>query len=203
MSGKVYGYVRVSTKQQREDRQVIAMREYGIAEKNIVVEKLSGKNFERPAYCRLIKRLRPGDTLVIKSVDRLGRNYEEVLAQWRYIHQEKQVAIVVLDLPLLNTVENQELIWRLLNDLVLQIFSYVAENERANIRQRQKEGIAAAKARGVRFGRPRCEMPENFSELTALWRHGDISARAAARALHVSPHTFLRRLRELGVERAA
>lgn len=203
MSGKTYGYVRVSTRQQKEDRQMIAMREYGVAEDRIVVEKQSGKDFDRPAYRRLLRRLQAGDTLVVKSIDRLGRNYEEILDQWRYIRQEKEVSIVVLDLPLLNTQEDQELIWRLLNDLVLQILSYVAENERENIRQRQREGIAAAKARGVRFGRPRRELPQDFAETAALWATGILSAREASRQLGLPCSTFLRRVRALGFARAA
>ena len=201
MSGKIYGYVRVSTRNQNEDRQMIAMREFGVEEKQIVVEKQSGKDFDRPLYRKLIKKLRPGDTLVVKSIDRLGRNYTEILEQWRFTSQEREVSIVVLDMPILNTQEDRELVWKLLSDLVLQVFSYVAENERENIRQRQAEGIAAAKARGVRFGRPRLTMPEEFDKMAALWQRQEISASEAARRLGVSCHTFLRRMGEREIKR--
>ena len=201
MDGRTWGYVRVSTKNQNEDRQMIAMREYGIAEERIAVEKQSGRDFDRPVYRELVKKLRAGDTLVIKSVDRLGRNYTEILDEWRVLSRERGVSIVVLDMPLLNTGENQELVWKLVTDLVLQIFSYAAENERENIRARQAEGIAAAKARGVRFGRPRIPTPENFGEIAALWRENRIASGEAARRLGFSPNTFYRRIREAGLTR--
>ena len=152
MSEKTYGYARVSTKEQNDDRQRIAMQEFGVLEKHIYLDKQSGKNFERPAYQRLMKKLKPGDTLVIKSIDRLGRNYNEILEQWRLITKEKGVGVVVLDMPLLDTRQGRDLTGTLIADIVLQLLSYVAETERQFIRQRQAEGIAAAKARGVHFG---------------------------------------------------
>ena len=201
MDGRTWGYVRVSTKNQNEDRQIIAMREYGIAEEWIAVEKQSGRDFDRPVYRELVKKLRAGDTLVIKSVDRLGRNYTEILDEWRVLSRERGVSIVVLDMPLLNTGENQELVWKLVTDLVLQIFSYAAENERENIRTRQADGIAAAKARGVQFGRLLIPTPENFGEIAALWRENRIASGEAARRLGFSPNTFYRRIREAGLTR--
>lgn len=196
MSGKIYGYVRVSTKNQNEERQLIAMRQYGVAEERIIVEKRSGKNFDRPGYRRLLRRLRPGDTLVIASLDRLGRNYAEIQEQWRIISKERGVAIVVLDMPLLNTKENAELVGQLITDLVLQLLSFVAQTERESIRARQREGIEAAKARGVRFGRPRLALPEGFAETVARWRNGEFTALEAAQRLGVSRSTFFRRVRE-------
>ena len=197
MGGRTYGYVRVSTKSQNEDRQVIALREYGVAENYIVVEKQSGKNFDRPLYQELIKKLQVGDTLVIQSLDRLGRDYTEIQEQWRIISKELGVAIVVLDMPLLCTQENQELINRLITDLVLQLFSFVAQTERENTKERQRQGIDAAKERGVNFGRPRTELPEGFSQVAESWDRGDFTAREAARMLGMSRSTFFRRLREL------
>ena len=195
MKGKTYGYVRVSTKNQNEDRQLVAMRDFGIPEDRIIVEKQSGKDFEsRPLYQKLLRRLRAGDTLVVLSIDRLGRNYEEILEQWRLITKERGVYIVVLDMPLLNTQDCNEPVRKLITDLVLQVFSYVAQTERENIRVRQREGIEAAKARGVRFGRPRLEMPDSFGAVAALWRDHRITAREAARRLNISPNTFLRRV---------
>lgn len=156
MEGNVYGYVRVSTKEQNEDRQIIALREFPVDEKSIYTDKLSGKDFNRPCYRKLLRRLRKGDVLVIKSIDRLGRNYEEILEQWRIITKVKKADIVVLDMPLLDTrAKGRDLTGTFIADLVLQILSYVAETERENIRQRQREGIAAARMRGIRFGRPR------------------------------------------------
>lgn len=198
MSARVFGYVRVSTKNQCEDRQMIAMREYGVPDKNIVVEKQSGKDFDRPRYQKLMRRLKRGDTLIIKSLDRLGRDYLEIQEQWRIISKEKGVSIIVLDMPLLNTKEHAELIGQLITDLVLQLFSFVAQTERENIRKRQREGIRAAKARGVRFGRPRIRMPKEFASLVDDWRQGKITAAQAAQQLGVSRTTFFRRVRELG-----
>lgn len=203
MSSKVYGYVRVSTKNQNEERQLIAMRQYGVAEERIVVEKRSGKDFDRPGYRRLLRRLRAGDTLVIQSLDRLGRNYDEIQEQWRIISKERGVAIVVLDMPLLNTKENAELVGQLITDLVLQLLSFVAQTERESIRARQREGIDAAKARGVRFGRPRLKLPEVFSEVVHAWRKGKFTALEAAQRLGVSRSTFFRRVRELERSRKA
>lgn len=190
MEAKQYGYIRVSSKEQNEDRQRIAMREFGISESNIILDKQSGKDFERPGYKRLVKRLKPGDTLAIKSIDRLGRNYDEVLEQWRMLTKEKQIAIVVLDMPLLDTRQGRDLTGVLIADIVLQILSYVAETEREFIRQRQAEGIAAAKARGVKFGREPKERTAEFLDLKAAWERGEISARAASQRLGVAHGTF-------------
>ena len=186
-----YGYARVSTKEQNEQRQRIALLEFGIEEKNIFTDKQSGKDFERPNYRRLIKKLKPDDTLVIKSIDRLGRNYEEILEQWRIITKEKQAAIVVLDMPLLDTRKNRDLTGTLIADIVLQLLSYVAQTEREFIRQRQAEGIAAAKARGVQFGRKPMERPAEYEAVKQLWQEGYLSARAAAKKLGISHRTFL------------
>lgn len=189
---QVYGYIRVSTRDQNEERQVIAMREFGVPEKNMVIDKQSGKNFARPGYRRLVKKLKPTDTLVIKSIDRLGRNYDEVLEQWRLLTKEKQVDIVVLDMPLLDTRKGRDLIGTLISDIVLQLLSYVAQTEREFIHQRQAEGIAAAKARGVKFGRKPKERPAEYEHLRDEWRAGRISARAAARQLGVAHRTFMK-----------
>lgn len=192
MENQIYGYIRVSSRDQNEDRQVIAMREFGIAEKNLVIDKQSGKDFARPGYRRLLRRLKPNDTLVIKSIDRLGRNYDEVLEQWRLLTKEKQVDIVVLDMPLLDTRNGRDLIGTLISDIVLQLLSYVAQTEREFIHQRQAEGIAAAKARGVKFGRKPKERPAEYEHLRDEWRAGRISARAAARQLGVAHRTFMK-----------
>ena len=196
MSGNTYGYVRVSTQEQNEARQLAAMRSFGVAEENIIVEKLSGKDFRRPQYQRLVRRLRPGDVLVVKSIDRLGRNYAEILEQWGTVTKERAAAIVVLDMPLLDTRQGRDLTGTLIADIVLQLLSYVAQTERENIRQRQAEGIAAALERGVRFGRKRTELPERFGELARLWREGGVSSQEAARELGGSHHTLLRRGKE-------
>ena len=190
MSERVYGYVRVSTRNQNEDRQMAAMRAFGVPEEHIVVEKQSGKDFERPLYLRLVQSLKRGDVLVVKSIDRLGRNYEEILEQWGNLTKERAVAIVVLDMPLLDTRTDRDLTGILIADIVLQLLSYVAQTERDAIRQRQAEGIAAAKARGVRFGRARIPMPEQFEELAMDWWHGRISAVQAGKELGVSRTTF-------------
>ena len=197
MEGTIYGYVRVSTQEQNEVRQLTAMRNFGVAEKNIIVEKLSGKDFKRPRYQRLVKGLRQKDVLVIKSIDRLGRNYTEILEQWAIITKEREAAIVVLDMPLLDTRQGRDLTGTLIADIVLQLLSYVAQTERENIRIRQAEGIAAAKARGVRFGRERIELPDAFTDLAYLWHEGGISSRRAARELGISYKTFQRRAKEL------
>lgn len=196
MPGKTYGYVRVSTRGQREDRQLAAMQEFGVPAEYIVIEKQSGKDFVRPLYLQLVGLLKPGDMLAVKSIDRLGRNYEEILEQWASLTKEKKAAIIVLDMPLLDTREGRDLTGTLIADIVLQLLSYVAQTERENIRQRQAEGIAAAKANGVRFGRERMEMPKEFDGLMALWSEGRISARRAALQLGISHHTFLRCARE-------
>ena len=195
MKNIVYGYVRVSTKDQNEARQVIAMREFGVDEKNIFVEKQSGKDFNRPQYKRLLRKIKAGDTLVIKSIDRLGRNYDEIIEQWRIITKEKQAAIVVLDMPLLDTRQGRDLTGTLIADIVLQLLSYVAQTEREFIKRRQAEGIAAAKANGVRFGPKPMERPINFDICKQAWENGEISAREAARQLNVSHKTFLRWVR--------
>ena len=190
MNERVLGYVRVSTKEQNLDRQLIAMREFGVPEKQIYQDKLSGKDFDRPAYQKLMKAIKPGDTLVIKSIDRLGRNYDEILEQWRVITKEKQAAIVVLDMPLLDTRQSRDLTGTLIADIVLQLLSYVAQTEREYIRQRQREGIAAAKARGTHMGRPAKEKPDNFASAMTLWREGSLSDRKTAELLGVSAQTF-------------
>ena len=196
MKSVVYGYVRVSTKEQCEERQWIALREFPVERKNIFMDKLSGKDFNRPRYVRLIKKLRPGDVMVVKSIDRLGRNYEEILEQWRVITKEKRADIVVIDMPLLDTRQTgRDLTGTFVADLVLQILSYVAQTERENIRQRQMEGIAAARQRGVQFGRPRIRVPEGSDGAKEKWQNGQITSRAAARQLGISQDTFLRWVR--------
>lgn len=187
-----YGYVRVSTKEQNEQRQVVALTSYGILPQNIYVDKQSGKDFERCRYKCLLRKLKKGDILVIKSIDRLGRNYNEILEQWRFITKQKCAAIVVLDMPLLNTQRNRDLTDTLIADIVLQLLSYVAQTEREFIRQRQAEGIALAKSNGVRFGRPPMTRSEEFYTLQSLWKRKEISAREAARRLCISHKTFLR-----------
>ena len=189
----IYGYVRVSSTDQNEERQMMEMRRLGVAECNIYVDKQSGRDFNRPQYQKLMRKIRPGDILVIKSIDRLGRNYEEILLQWRIITKEKQVKIVVLDMPLLDTRKSRGGLTDIfVADLVLQILSYVAQTERENIRQRQMEGIAAAKLRGVRFGRPRKPVPEQFWQLKQEWENKEITSREAARQLSIAQDTFLR-----------
>ena len=191
-----YGYIRVSTKEQNEDRQVIALREWGVASNRIYLDKQSGKDFDRPQYRRLMRKLKQDDLLVVKSIDRLGRNYEEILDQWRVITKEKRADIVVLDMPLLDTRTNRDLTGTLIADNVLQLLSYVAQTEREFIRQRQAEGIAAAKARGVRFGRARMPVPDEFEEVYSLWKARFLSVRAASRRRGVSHQTFERWARE-------
>ncbi len=191
-----YGYIRVSTRDQNEQRQVVALSEYGISKKKIYMDKQSGKDFERPNYKRLIRKLKNGDTLVIKSIDRLGRNYDEILAQWRLLTKEKGVHIVVLDMPLLNTQQDRDLTSTLISDIVLQLLSYVAQTEREFIRQRQAEGIAIAKEKGVRFGRPPMERPQQYEALKQQWERNEISARAAARILGITHKTFLNWINE-------
>lgn len=200
MSETLYGYVRVSTKEQNLDRQILALIEFGVPDKQIYREKLSSKDFERPVYKRLLKKLKPGDTLVIKSIDRLGRNYDEILEQWRIITKEKGASIVVLDMPLLDTRQGRDLTGTLIADIVLQLLSYVAQTEREFIRQRQAEGIAAAKARGVQFGRKAMCRPNDYALIKNEWMAGEKSARAAARALNVAPSTFLKWTRDDYVE---
>ena len=196
MDSKTYGYVRVSTKEQNEGRQRIALEEFGIPHKQIFVEKQSGKDFNRPVYQRLLKKLKPEDVLVVKSIDRLGRNYKEILEQWRIITKDRGADIVILDMPILDTRKGKDLLGTVISDIVLQLLSYVAETERAFIRQRQAEGIAAAMARGVRFGRERMVRPPAFESLRDQWQKGTVSARGAARLLGITHSTFLRWVRE-------
>jgi len=190
-----FAYVRVSTKEQNEDRQIIAVREAGVDDKNIFIDKQSGKDFNRPAYKRLIKKLKPSDTLVIKSIDRLGRNYSDIIEQWRLITKDKRIIVKVLDMPILSQVDN-DLTGTLIADIVLQLLSYVAQTERDFIRQRQAEGIAAAMARGVHFGKSPKERPALFTPLREEWLAGNISARSAAKQLKIAHSTFLRWARE-------
>ncbi len=186
------GYARVSTVNQNEDRQIQELVKYGVQKRNIYVDKQSGKDFQRPAYLRMIKRLKQGDILIIKSIDRLGRDYHELQEEWRIITHKKQADIIVLDMPLLDTTRNKDLLGTFIADLVLQVFSFVAENERINIRQRQAEGIAAAKKRGVKFGRPPIPVPDNFKENYELWKNKKISARQAAEKCGLTIDTFYR-----------
>ena len=191
-----YGYIRVSSRDQNEDRQRIAMREAGVEDARIYMDKQSGKDFDRPGYRRLLKKIKPGDTLIIKSIDRLGRNYDEILEQWRLITKEKQAAVVVLDMPLLDTRQGRDLTGTLIADIVLQLLSYVAQTEREFILQRQAEGIAAAKKRGVHFGRKPMERPDRFDAVVQDWEDGKLSSRAAAHCLQISHTTFLRWVKE-------
>ena len=186
----VYGYVRVSAKDQNEDRQIIAMREVGVSEKNIQMDKQSGKDFKRKQYKRLVRKMKKDDLLYIKSIDRLGRNYEEIIEQWRHLTKEKRIDIIVLDMPLLDTRRGKDLMGTFLSDIVLQVLSFVAENERSNIRQRQAEGIAAAKARGVKFGRPPKPLPENFHTVYQRWKNGKITGTKAAEECNMPITTF-------------
>lgn len=190
--GRVYGYVRISSRDQNEARQMAAMREAGVSDRDIYLDKRSGADFDRTQYRRLLRRLKAGDTLVVKSIDRLGRNYEEILEQWRIITREKRAAIVVLDMPLLDTGQSRDLTGTLIADIVLQLLSYVAQTEREFIRQRQAGGIAAAKARGVRFGRRATAIPPEFPAVHAQWLRGTFNSRAAGARLGVSQTTFLK-----------
>ena len=190
MSQNIYGYIRVSSRDQNEDRQLIAMREIDVPERNIYTDKQSGKDFERPQYKKLVRKLKRDDLLYIKSIDRLGRNYEEIQNQWRFLTKDKGVDICVIDMPLLDTRRGKDLVGTFLSDIVLQVLSFVAENERVNIRQRQAEGIAAAKARGVRFGRPPRPLPENYHSAYQRWKAGKITGTAAARECGMPLSTF-------------
>lgn len=192
----IYGYVRVSSRDQNEDRQLAALREIIGTEKNIFIDKQSGKDFERPQYKKMVRKMRKDDLLYIKSIDRLGRNYIEIQEQWRLLTKEKGIDIVVLDMPLLDTRRGKDLMGTFLSDIVLQVLSFVAENERINIHQRQAEGIAAAKARGVRFGRPQIEPPDHFESIVRAWERKQITVHEAIRQCGMSESTFYRRLRE-------
>ncbi len=194
---KTYGYVRVSSADQNEDRQLLALREQAVPTENIFLDKQSGKDFERPQYRRLVKKLKPGDLLYILSIDRLGRNYREIQEQWRILTKEKCADICVLDMPLLDTRQGKDLMGTFIADLVLQILSFVAENERVNIRTRQAEGIAAAKARGVQFGRPRVELPNNFPEVSLAWLNGEMPLQRAANRCSMPKSTFYKQARLL------
>ena len=197
---EVYGYVRVSSTDQNEDRQMIALRQKNIADKNIYIDKLSGKDFNRPSYKKLIRKLQKGDLLYILSIDRLGRNYEEIQNQWRVITKEIGVDVCVIDMPLLDTRQGKDLMGTFIADLVLQILSFVAQNERENIRKRQLQGIAAAKANGVRFGRPEKELPEDFVLLMKQWEKKKITLPEVLKQCKMSESTFYRRLREYRIK---
>lgn len=194
--GKVYGYVRVSSTDQNEDRQLIALSEAGVADENIYIDKQSGKNFERPQYKRMIKKLKSGDLLYILSIDRLGRNYEEIQRQWRVLTKDIGVDICVIDMPLLDTRNGKDLMGTFIADLVLQILSFVAQSERENIKKRQAEGIAAAKANGVKFGRPEINVPDGFGKIIKEWEQKRLPFTEALKLCNMSEATFYRRLRE-------
>ena len=193
--GNVYGYVRVSSKDQNEDRQVITMREMQVPEENIFIDKQSGKDFNRPQYKRLLRKVKPDDLIYIKSIDRLGRNYAEILDQWKMITKDKRVDLYVMDMPILDTRREKNLLGTFISDLVLALLSYVAENERNNIRQRQAEGIAAAKARGVHFGRRPNPLPKNFYEVYQQWKMKKLSVSEAAKQCGMPQTTFFERAR--------
>ena len=192
MKTKEYAYIRVSSRDQNEDRQRLAMVEYGIAPGNIYMDKQSGKDFKRPGYRRLLRKLKAGDIIVIKSIDRLGRNYDEILEQWRLLTKQKQVDIIVLDMPLLNTKQGKDLTGVVIADIVLQLLSYVAQTEREFNRQRQAEGIAAAKLRGVKFGRRKLERPDKYPEIKEAWKNKILTAQQAAENLSISRATFFK-----------
>ena len=193
---KKYGYIRVSAKDQNEERQLIAMKELDVNLDRIFMDKQSGKDFQRPQYKKMVRELRKNDLLYIKSIDRIGRNYSEILEQWRILTKERGVDIVVLEMPLLDTRRGKDLMGTFLSDIVLQVLSFVAENERSNIKQRQAEGIAAAKARGVQFGRPKIEMPDNFMQLVSQWENKKIRLSYVLEVCQISKATFYRRLNQ-------
>lgn len=193
---KKYGYIRVSAKDQNEERQLIAMKELDVNLDRIFMDKQSGKDFQRPQYKKMVRELKKNDLLYIKSIDRLGRNYSEILEQWRILTKERGVDIVVLEMPLLDTRRGKDLMGTFLSDIVLQVLSFVAENERSNIKQRQAEGIAAAKARGVQFGRPKIEMPDNFMQLVSQWENKKIRLSYVLEVCQISKATFYRRLNQ-------
>lgn len=196
MTNSIYGYVRVSSTDQNEDRQLIALREKKVPDNNIFIDKQSGKNFDRPHYKRLIEKLKQGDLLYILSIDRLGRNYEEIQNQWRILTKEKGVDIYVIDMPLLDTRHGKDLLGTFIADLVLQILSFVAQSERENIKKRQAQGIAAAKARGVKFGRPKKEIPKDFGKIIENWKNKKISFQEVLMQCNMSEATFYRKLQE-------
>ncbi len=192
----IYGYVRVSSIEQNEARQMVEMERVGVPQKKIYKDKQSGKDFMRPNYLKMVKKLKRGDLVYILSIDRLGRNYEEIQEQWRYLVREKGVDIAVIDMPLLDTRNGKDLMGTFLADIVLQVLSFVAQNERENIRKRQAQGIAAAKAKGVRFGREAIAMPDNFPDVVKRWEKGEIRFDEALRQTQLKETTFYRRLRE-------
>lgn len=194
---KIFGYMRVSTREQNEERQRLALLEMGVPKERIYMDKQSGKDFDRPQYRRLLRSLNKNSVLFVKSIDRLGRNYTDLNEQWRIITKEKEADIVVIDMPILDTRREKNLLGTFISDIVLALLSYVAENERANIRQRQAEGIAAAKARGVKFGRPEIIVPDNFYEIYKKWRRKEISVKEAAKACNLAKSTFFDKVREL------
>ncbi len=195
MKHQTYGYVRVSTREQNEDRQLIAMKEFHVPEHNIFIDKLSGKDFYRPRYLELIKKVHKGDLIVVKSIDRLGRNYNDIKEQWRILTREKEVDLVVLDMPLLDTRQGKDLLGTLISDIVLQLLSFVAQSERENIRQRQAEGIRAAKLKGVRFGRPPKPLKNSFTYVKHQWQAGQVTAKQAAAMLGICERTFFRKIK--------
>lgn len=196
MKTKIYGYIRVSTKKQNEQRQRVALMEAGVPPNQIILDKQSGKDFDRPGYRKLCKKIKPGDVLFIKSIDRLGRNYGEILEQWRYLCHEKRISIVVLDMPLLDTRKGKDLSGELISDIVLQLLSYVAQTEREFIKQRQAKGIATAKDRGIKFGRRPLAKPPEYEQVYQRWLNQELSARQAASLLKISHQTFLKWTRE-------
>lgn len=198
---KIYGYVRVSSTDQNEERQMIALAEAGVPEKNIFMDKQSGKSFDRPQYKKLMKKLKTGDLIYVLSIDRLGRNYEEIQNQWRVITKEIGADICVLDMPLLDTRQGKDLMGTFIADLVLQILSFVAQSERENIKKRQEQGIAAAKAKGVRFGRPEIPVPDNFGRLVADWEKKKTSLEETLKLCNMSEATFYRKLREYRIRK--
>ena len=196
MAEKIYGYVRVSSIEQNEMRQLVALENVGVAKENIFIDKQSGKDFERPKYKRLVKKLKPGDLLYIQSIDRLGRNYLEIQEQWRILTKEKKIDIAVIDMPLLDTRSGKDLLGTFIADLVLQILSFVAQTEREHIRERQAQGIAAARARGVKFGRPEKQLPPNFYNVLEKWQRQELSARKAAQECDMPITTFLKKAKQ-------
>lgn len=197
MQNRIYAYIRVSAKDQKEDRQLLILDELEAKIDKIFIDKQSGKDFDRPAYKRLIRRLKQGDVLYIKSIDRLGRNYKEIIEQWRLLTKEKGIDVVVIDMPLLDTRRGKDLMGTFLSDIVLQVLSFVAENERCSIRQRQAEGIKAAKVRGVKFGRPLIPVPDNFFEIHKQWREKNITLKEAAKACNMAVGTFYSKARRI------
>lgn len=198
---EIYGYVRVSSTDQNEERQLIALREKGVDNKNVYMDKQSGKDFDRPQYKKLLRKMKQGDLLYILSIDRLGRNYEEIQSQWRVLTKEKGIDICVIDMPLLDTRQGKDLMGTFIADLVLQILSFVAQSERENIRKRQEQGIAAAKAKGVKFGRPEKEVPDNFARLVSDWEKKKIPLSEILKQCDMSEAAFYRRLREHRIKR--